>query len=210
MRKKIVAVFVTLAAFLALGPGISSGEGRRLSLGVNAGGGPVGASWPAWRAGLEVGLRLGTSWVVSAEAAYGSLSLENTSSLGSYSAREVQTWTVLPAGLAVRREAVLSDRAAAWLGAGLSYQTFSRKIETESSAPGGTSPSSTKSSFAAWAPQAELGLEFILGKAVSLTGRMRYEFGVASQTSTVSGLAAAQDFGFGGASLAVGLRIHLW
>jgi len=210
MRKKLVVVFLALAAFHAPGPKLSAEEGRKLSLGAWAGGGPAGASWPTWRAGFEVGLRIGTSWVLSAEAAYGALSLENASSLGAYSAREVQTWTVLPAALALKRETALSGRAVAWLGAGVSYQTLGRKIESESNAAGGASSSSTKSSFAAWAPLAELGLEILLGKAVSLTGRMRYEFGVASQKSTVSGLAAAQDFSFGGASLAVGARLYVW
>jgi len=209
-RSLVIASLSVVLAVLVC-PGAAAENGRKLSLGLGAGGGPVGApSWPSWRAGFEMGLRFCGHLALAAGVSYGALSVSTSSSAGSYSAREDQTWTALPVTLVARYEAPLSDRAIISLGAGAGYHSFSRKIESETNAYGTPLSSSTESSFHAWAPQAEIGLEILLGKAFSLTGGLRYEFGIASQESTVNGISSVQEFSFGGPSLVIGARVYLF
>jgi hypothetical protein len=205
----IAAVCIVLSVFFCPD---ASAEGRRMfSLGLNAGGGPVGASsLPTWRAGFETALRFGGRWALAANVSYGMMSVRTESSSGTYAASEDQTWADLPIALILRYEAPLSDSTIVSLGVGAGYHSFKRTVESETNAYGSPLSWSSESSFHAWAPLAEIGIEIALGKSSSLTGGIRYEFGVASQRSTVSGVNSVQEFGFGGASLNVGARFYLF
>jgi hypothetical protein len=212
MKARSFNLIILSAALTALFCSAAAAEGgRRLHLGLGAGGGPAGASSsPTWRAGFEVGFRIGGHWAAAASVSYGALTVESSSSAGTYTAREGQTWTTLPIALLLRYEAPLSDRAAVSLGAGAGYHLLRRTIESETNAYGSPAEWTSETSFHGWAPQAEIGLEIAVGAAFSLTGAVRYEFGVATQRSTVSGLSSVQEFTFGGPSLAVGARFYLF
>jgi len=212
MNKRNLLAAVALAASIALIPPAAAAEGsRRFSLGLLAGGGPAGAaSDPSWRAGIELAFRFGGHWAASAGLSYGALTAGTTSTSGSYFAKEDVTWSVLPVTLVLRYEALISENAILSLGAGEGYHSFRRVVESQSNALGSTQVTRSESSFHAWAPQAEVGLEIYLSKAFSLTGAFRYEFGIASQESTVYNLKSVQEFSFGGMSLTMGVRLYLF
>jgi opacity protein-like surface antigen len=104
----------------------------------------------------------------------------------------------------------LGENAIAHLGAGIGYHPFTRTIAYETNVYGQIQGDSRKDSFSALAPHVVLGLEFALGRSVSLVGDMKYVFGTASQEEWVNGLDTRQDINFGGASLTLGVRVLLF
>jgi len=138
------------------------------------------------------------------------LTLENSSSFGSYHARDSQKWTTMPITLSLLYAEPLSENAAVYLGAGIGYHLFTRTVASETNVFGRLQEDSQKASFNALAPQVVLGLEFALRKSVSLKGDLKYVFGTASRQETVNNLDTRQDINFGGASLTLGVRVFLF
>jgi opacity protein-like surface antigen len=183
---------------------------KRFSLGVNAGGGSITWMSQSWRAGLEFGYRFNKHLAAAADLSFGALTLENSSSSGTYQARDSQRWTTMPISLSLLYAEPLSENASVYLGAGIGYHFFTRTIASETNVYGQLQEDSQKASFNALAPQVSMGLEFALGKSVSLKGDLRYVFGTASRKETVNNLDTRQDINFGGASLTLGVRIFLF
>jgi hypothetical protein len=214
MKNRYLAGTIIFFLFSAAGlvcPAVSAEGGRTFSMGLVAGGGPVGAAAdPSLRAGIEMAFRFGGHWAASAGLSYGALTTGSSSTSGSYFAKEDVTWTVLPIYLTLRYEALISEAAILSFAAGEGYHSFRRIVESESNALGSTQVTRTESSLHAWAPQVEVGLEIYLSKAFSLTGAVRYEFGIASQESVVFNMKSVQEFSFGGISLLMGARLYLF
>ncbi len=183
---------------------------KRFSFGVSAGGGAITWMMQSWRAGVELGFRFNRHLAAAADLSFGALRLENSSSSGTYRAQDSQKWTTTPITLSLLYVEPLSEKAAAYLGAGIGYHPFTRTVTSETNVFGELQEDSQKASFNALAPQVTLGLEFILGKSVSLKGDLRYVFRTASRKETVNNLETRQDINFGGASLALGVRVLLF
>lgn len=194
----------------ALCPSALAETGKRFSFGVNAGGGAITWMMQSWRAGIEFGFRLNRHLAAAADLSFGALTLENSSSSGTYRAQDSQKWTTTPITLSLMYVEPLNEKAAAYLGAGIGYHPFTRKITSETNVYGELQGDSQKASFDALAPHVGLGLEFALSKLVSLKGDLRYVFGTASREETVNNLDTRQDINFGGPSLTLGVRIFLF
>jgi opacity protein-like surface antigen len=203
-----MGIIALTASLAAISPAAAAETGKGFFIGVNAGGGPVASAGQSWRAGLEAGYRIAAHLAVAVDVSFGGLTLENSSSSGSYQAKDSQKWTTNPVTLAVLYAEPLGERTVVYLGAGLGWHGFTRTLTSETNASGTPQTTSQKSTFRATAPQIVLGLEFGLFKFVSLTGTLKYDFGTASRKDQVSRLETAQDINFGGASFVVGLRVR--
>jgi opacity protein-like surface antigen len=206
----IIGIMSWSILIASLCPSALAETGKRFSLGVNAGGGAITWMSQSWRAGLEFGYRFNTHLAAAADLSFGALTLENSSSSGTYQARDSQKWTTVPVSLSLLYVEPVSENASVYLGAGIGYHFFTRTITSETNVYGQLQEDSQKASFNALAPQVSMGLEFALGKSVSLKGDLRYVFGTASRKETVNNLDTRQDINFGGASLTLGVRIFLF
>jgi len=193
-----------------LGPPAFAETGKRFSVGLNAGGGAMTATSQSWKAGLELGLRLKGHLSAAADLSFGALTLENSSTSGTYQARDSQKWTTVPITVSVLYAEPLGENASAHLGAGVGYHLFTRTVTSETNVFGPLQRDSRKASFNALAPQVILGLEFALGRTISLKGDLKYVFGTASRKETLNGLDTRQDINFGGASLTLGVRVYIF
>ncbi len=202
-------VSVSLTALLVC-PSASAASRRKFSFGVYAGGGPVGASSsPALRTGFETSLRLGRHLALAGSASYGAISLKTQSRSGNYYSNEIQTWSVVPAALVARYEAVLSEATLVSVGAGVAYAFLKRTLTSDSNSPG-YPLSKNETSFGAWMPRLEVGLELFVGKDLSFAALIGYEFGKAEQESVYYTISSANDFSFGGPTLVIGARVYLF
>jgi len=206
----IVGIMAWSIVAAALCPPALAETEKRFSFGVNAGGGAITWMSQSWRAGIELGYRLNAHLAAAADLSFGSLTLENSSSSGTYRARDSQKWTAMPITLSLLYAEPLSENAAVYLGAGIGYHLFTRTVASETNVFGRLQEDSQKASFNALAPQVVLGLEFALRKSVSLKGDLKYVFGTASRQETVNNLDTRQDINFGGASLTLGVRVFLF
>jgi opacity protein-like surface antigen len=210
INRRFVGMLMGVIGAVAFCPAMNAQSDQRFSVGVNAGGGAITWMSQTWRAGFELGYRLNGHLAAVADASFGALTLENSSSSGSYNSSDSQKWTILPLTLSLLYIESLSDRATAHLGAGIGYHIFTRTIVSETNIFGDVQEESQKSSFHALAPQVALGLEFALGKSLSLKGALTYVFGTISRQETFSNLDTRQDINFGGASVTLGLRLYLF
>jgi opacity protein-like surface antigen len=206
----IVGITAWSIVVAALCPSALAETGKRFSFGVNAGGGAITWMSQSWRAGIELGLRFNKHLAAAADLSFGALTLENSSSSGTYHARDSQKWTTIPITLSLLYAEPLSENAAVYLGAGIGYHLFTRTVASETNVFGRLEKDSQKASFNALAPQMVLGLEFALGKSVSLKGDLKYVFGTASRQERANNLDTRQDINFGGASLTLGVRVFLF
>ena len=206
----IVGITVWSIVAAALCPSALAETEKRFSFGVNAGGGAITWMSQSWRAGIELGYRLNTHLAAAADLSFGALTIENSSSSGTYQARDSQKWTTVPVSLSLLYAEPVSENASVYLGAGIGYHLFTRTVASETNVFGRLEKDSQKASFNALAPQMVLGLEFALGKSVSLKGDLKYVFGTASRQETVNNLDTRQDINFGGASLTLGVRVFLF
>jgi len=209
-NRLIMGITVWSIVVFSLCPSARAETEKRFSLGVNAGGGSITWMSQSWRAGIELGYRFDTHLAAAADIAFGALTLENSSSSGTYQARDSQKWTMVPISLSLHYIEPVSENASVYLAAGLGCHFFTRTITSETNVYGEPQENSQKASFNALAPQVGLGLEFALSKSVSLKGDLRYVFGTASRKETVNNLDTRQDINFGGPSLTLGLRIFLF
>jgi opacity protein-like surface antigen len=199
-----------LTGIVSLCPAARGETGERFSLGLNAGGGAITWMAQSWRAGFEIGYRLDAHLAVAADVSFGALALENSSSAGPYRARDSQKWTTMPLTLSLLYAETIGENATAYLGAGIGYHLFTRTLASETNVYGQLQETSQKASLNALAPQVLIGLEFALGRSVSLKGDLRYVFGTITRPETTYGLETSQEINFGGASLTVGLRVYLF
>lgn len=214
MRKhvfRLITVGCFLAGLAALSSPAVAETGNRFSIGAKAGGGSVAGGFQSWRAGFEFGYRAGKHLAMSADLAYGALTLENTTSNSwGYSARDSQKWTITPLSLSILYQAALNENANAYFGVGVTYNLFSRTVESQTNSSGQLLEQSHKDNFSALGPQTVIGLELALGRSASLIGALTYVFGTASREETQNSLTATQDINFGGASLTLGVRLYLF
>ncbi len=212
MKNRGIAGIVSLSLIaLLVCPSASAENRRKFSLGINTGGAPVGASSsPALRTGVEVGFRMGRRLALVGTVSYGTQSLETNSTSGYYYSKETQTWSAIPAALVVRYEAVLSDSVLVSIGAGAAYASLDRTVESETNSTGKTQTSTSEQSFHAWMPRFEIALELFIGKALSLTAALGYEFGKAEQQSAYYSLRSVNEFSFGGPTVVAGARVYLF
>jgi opacity protein-like surface antigen len=212
MKKCGLIVGMTALSIIiaTLCPSALAETGKRFSFGVNAGGGAITWMSQSWRAGMELGFRFHKHLAAVADLSFGALTLENSSSSGTYHAQDSQKWTTLPITLSLLYAEPLSDIAAAYLGAGIGYYFFTRTIASETNVFGQLQEESNKASFNALAPQVVLGLAFDLGNSLSLKGDLKYVFGTTSRHESANNLDTRQDINFGGASLTLGVRVYLF
>ena len=200
-----------LRSFLPRGLG---GRKAKFSLGVNAGGGPVGASSvPTWRAGFETALRFGGRWALAANVSYGTMSVRNGIVLRDrMPPARTETWADLPTTLILRYEAPLSDSTIVSLGVGAGYDSFNRTVESETNAHRKHPElDRARASFHAWAPQVEDRARDRSRQGLLVDGRdAGTSSGSPPNESTVNGVKSVQEFGFGGASIDVGARFYLF
>ena len=206
----IVGIMAWSIVAAALCPPALAETEKRFSFGVNAGGGAITWMSQSWRAGIELGYRLNTHLAAAADLSFGALTLENSSSSGTYRARDSQKWTTVPVSLSLLYAEPVSENASVYLGAGIGYHLFTRTVASETNVFGRLEKDSQKASFNALAPQMVLGLEFALGKSVSLKGDLKYVFGTAARQERANNLDTRQDINFGGASLTLGVRVFLF
>ncbi len=212
MKKHGIAWVISLSlTALLFCPSASAENRRKFSLGINAGGGPVGAaSSPALRTGFEAGFRIGRHLALVGTVSYGAQSLETNSITGSNYSKEIQSWSIIPAALTARYEAVISDSVLVSIGAGAAYASLNRTLESESYFGSAPAFSKNETLFHAWMPRFELGLELFIGKALSFTAVVGYEFGKAEQQSAYYSLRSVNEFSFGGPTVLAGARLYLF
>ncbi len=209
-NNRLIAGIAAWSIVAALCLSARAETGKRFSVGVNAGGGAIAWMSQSWRAGIELGFRIEKHLAATADLSFGALTLENSSSSGTYQARDSQKWTTVPITLSLLYAGPLNEKTTTHLGAGIGYHHFTRTVASETNAFGQPQRYSQKSSFGALAPHVVLGLEIALGRSVSLIGDLKYVFGTASRKERVNGLDTSQDVNFGGASLTLGVRVFLF
>jgi hypothetical protein len=118
-RMKNSRLIVRIAAWsivaAALCPSALAETEKRFSFGVNAGGGAITWMSQSWRAGIELGLRFNKHLAAAADLSFGALTIENSSSSGTYHARDSQKWTAMPITLSLLYAEPLSENAAIYL-----------------------------------------------------------------------------------------------